>query len=305
MQPEGRATRLVLSGHVDVVPAGDGWSCDPFAAEVRGSEVLGRGTCDMKGAIAAMLAAARAQGEGDWALALTLDEETGMRGAHRLADSGALSGAELIVVGEPTEMHLGVAHRGVLWLEVAVQGQAAHGSTPEKGRSAIQGMLRLLQGVEGFALPGRHAVTGGSSLNVGTLHGGEAVNMVAARCTASLDLRIPPPTPPAQARQHLEQALRKAGVPYEARVLAEHAPFEARPGLLLDRVRHWLRDAHPGAQDIGLPYGTEASVYQREGPCVVAGPGRMARMHARDEGLALDELRQAQRFYASLLRAWS
>jgi acetylornithine deacetylase/succinyl-diaminopimelate desuccinylase-like protein len=258
----------------------------------------------MKGAVAAMLGAARQQGEGDWALALTFDEETGMRGAHRLADSGALSGAELVVVGEPTEMDLGIAHRGVLWLEVAVQGQAAHGSTPERGRSAIRDMLRLLQELDGFALPAKHGVVGGSSLNVGTLRGGEAVNMVAARCVAQLDLRIPPPMPTAQARAQLEAQLGKAGVPFAANVLAEHAPFEARPGLLLDRVRRWLRDAHPGARDVGLPYGTEASVYQREAPCVVCGPGRTARMHARDEGLAVAELRQAERFYASLLRAW-
>ncbi|MCA1812869.1 MAG: M20/M25/M40 family metallo-hydrolase, partial [Halobacteriales archaeon] len=253
VQPEGHAPRLVLSGHVDVVPVGDGWTCDPFAAEVRGDEVLGRGTCDMKGAVAAMLAAARQQGEGDWALAFTLDEETGMAGAHRLADSGAIAGAELVVVGEPTELRLGVAHRGVLWTEVTVRGQAAHGSTPEKGRSAIRDMLRLLQGIEGFALPGTHPVVGGSSLNIGTLRGGEAVNMVPALCRAELDLRIPPPMPPVLARQHLEQALRKTGVAHELRVVSEHAPFEAVRGPLLDRMRHWLREANPAAQDLGLP----------------------------------------------------
>jgi succinyl-diaminopimelate desuccinylase len=304
VQPGDRA-RLVLSGHLDVVPPGDGWAVAPFGGAQTDGEVWGRGACDMKGAIAAMLAAAREVGPGDWALALTTDEETGMRGAHALLGSGAIEGAELVVVGEPTGMQLGVGHRGVLWLEIGTQGRAAHGSTPHEGDSAIAKMLRLLRAVEGFALPEKHGLLGGSTLNLGVLRGGEAVNVVPSRCAAQLDLRVPPPGSTAQARRALLAALNKADVPFDARVLGEHDPFEARPGPLLDRVRHWLREAAPEARDVGLPYGTEASVYQRHAPCVVVGPGQLAHMHARDERVALADVRAAQRFYRTLLEAWS
>jgi acetylornithine deacetylase/succinyl-diaminopimelate desuccinylase-like protein len=296
---------LVLSGHVDVVPAGQGWTRAPFSGDLADGDVWGRGACDMKGAIAAMLTAAEEVGDGDWALALTLDEETGMGGARNLARAGALEGADLVVVGEPTDLDLGVAHRGVLWVELETKGKAAHGSRPQEGENAITKMVRLLQSVEGFALPEKHALVGGSSLNLGVLRGGEAVNMVPPSCTAQLDLRVPPPASTAGARKGLEAALAKGGIPHGLRILSEHAPFETRPSPLIDRVRHALREAHPGATDIGLPYGTEASVYQAFAPCVVTGPGELARMHALDERVSIAQVRAATRFYRSLLEAWA
>lgn len=304
VQP-GTRTRLVLNGHLDVVPAGEGWSRDPFGGELVEGEVWGRGACDMKGAVAAMLAAAEEVGDGDWALALTTDEETGMGGAHALATSGAVEGADLVVVGEPTDLNLGVGHRGVLWLELATHGKAAHGSTPEKGDSAIAKMLRLLRELEGFALPQAHDLLGPATLNIGTLRGGEAVNVVPSRCAAELDLRVPPPASLHGARKALEDALGKAGVPYELHAKAQHEPFEATPSPMLDRVRAALREAHPGTADIGLPYGTEASVYQAQAPCVVVGPGALGRMHVPDERVSVAQVRAAQQFYRSLLRAWS
>lgn len=304
VQPGDRAG-LVLSGHLDVVPAGEGWSRDAFAGEVAGEEVWGRGACDMKGAIAAMLSAAEEAGRGDWALALTTDEETGMAGARALSRSGALEGADLVLVGEPTGMDLGVGHRGGLWLEVETRGKEAHGGKPQEGDNAVLKMLKLLQAVEGFELPQRHGLLGGSTLNVGALHGGEAFNVVPAQCTAKLDLRVPPPASVHGARKALEEALGKAGIPFQSRVFTQLDPFEARPGPLLDRVRHWLREANPQARDIGLHYGTEAAVYQQHAPCVVAGPGRLDFMHVRDERVGVAQLRAAQRFYLRLLKAWS
>lgn len=304
VQP-GDRTRLVLSGHLDVVPAGQGWARDAHGGEVLEGEVWGRGAADMLGAVAAMLAAAREAGQGDWALALTLDEETGMAGAKALAASGAMEGADLVVIGEPTDLDLGVGHRGVLWLDLETRGKAAHGGTPERGDNAIHKMLRLLGAMDGFALPGRHALLGGSTLNLGRIDGGTAPNVVPARCTASLDLRVPPPGSTHTARRAVDAALGKAGVPYEARVVSQLEPFEAKTGPMLDRVRHWLREAKPGARDVGLPYGTEASVYQAHAPCIVAGPGRLDRMHVPDERVAVADLRAAARFYAALLRAWA
>lgn len=304
VQPGDRA-RLVLSGHLDVVPAGHGWARDAHGGEVHDGEVWGRGAADMLGAVAAMMCAAQEAGPGDWALALTLDEETGMHGAKALAASGALEGADLVVVGEPTDLDLGVGHRGVLWLDLETKGKAAHGGSPHLGDNAIHKMLRLLQSLDGFALPERHALLGGSTLNLGQVHGGTASNVVPAKCTASLDLRVPPPASTHGARRALDAALGKAGVPYEARVVSQLEPFEAKTSPMMQRVRSWLREAKPGAKDIGLPYGTEASVYQAHAPCVVAGPGKLDRMHVPDERVAVADLKAAARFYASLLRAWA
>jgi succinyl-diaminopimelate desuccinylase len=304
VQPGDRA-RLVLSGHLDVVPAGPGWTRDPFGAALDGGEVWGRGAADMKGAVAAMLTAAQEVGEGDWALALTTDEETGMAGAKALAASGALDGADLVVIGEPTDLQLGVAHRGVLWLELACQGKAAHGGSPEKGDNAILKLLRLLQALDGFALPERHRLVGGSTLNLGTIEGGTAANVVPAHAKAQVDLRVPPPGATLGAKRALEAALGKAGVPYQSKVVSQLEPFQGPAGPMVDRVRSVLREARPGATEVGLPYTTEASVFQAHAPCLVAGPGALDRMHVPDERVAAADVRAALRFYRGVLRMWS
>lgn len=304
VQPTHRA-RLVLSGHLDVVPAGEGWARSPFGAEVHDGEVWGRGAADMKGACAAMLSAALEVGEGDWALALTTDEETGMNGARGLAASGALDGADLVLIGEPTDLQLGVAHRGVLWLELAVQGKAAHGGSPEKGDNAIHKMMRLLGALDGFALPEKHRLVGGSTLNLGTIQGGTAANVVPAQCKAQVDLRVPPPSSSHAARKALDAALGKAGIAYQGRVVSQLEPFQGPSGPMVDRIRSMLRQARPDAAEVGLPYTTEASIFQTHAPCLVAGPGKLDRMHVPDERLSVAELRAARRFYLAVLRAWT
>jgi succinyl-diaminopimelate desuccinylase len=304
VQPSARA-RLVLSGHLDVVPAGQGWTRDPFGGQLEGDFVWGRGATDMKGAVAAMLSAAEDLRTGDWALALTLDEETGMAGAKALADSGALEGVDLVVIGEPTGMDLGVGHKGVLHVELETQGKAAHGSMPHLGESAIHRMLALLRAVEDFQLPEKHFAHGASTLNLGYVRGGEAPNMVPTHCAASLDLRIPPPGSVHAARKALEVALGKAGQPYQLRVLAQGEPWEAPHGPMVDRVRHALRQAWPEAQEAWLPYGTETSAFREHAPCLIAGPGELALMHAPDERVRVSEVRAAHRFYRSLLKMWS
>ena len=193
----------------------------------------------------------------------------------------------------------------MLWLELATKGQAAHGGSPDKGDNAIAKMLRLLEGVQGFALPGKHDLLGGSTLNLGRIEGGSAVNVVPAACTAALDLRVPPPLTTHTARKAIEAAMAKTGVPYEATVVSQLEPYEAPKGPMVDRVRHGLREAKPAARVVGLPYTTEASVYQAHAPCLLAGPGKLDRMHVPDERVAAADLRAAARFYAGLLRAWA
>lgn len=193
------------------------------------------------GGIAAILSAARGAPRGDLALAFTTDEESGLAGARRLAASGALDGADLVVVGEPTGLDLGIGHRGVLRLEVAARGRAAHNSTPREDGAAPPSPRRL-------RAPRRPRAPRPATLNVGVLRGGEAGHVVPERCTAQLGVRVALPASTREARKAVEEALAEAGEPYELRVVAEHAPFEAKPGPLLDRVRAALRSANPRAR---------------------------------------------------------
>ena len=134
---------LCFTGHLDTVPLGSGaWSTDPFGGKVEGDRIYGRGTSDMKGGVAAMVAAALRLARSDRSgasllLLLTAGEETGLQGAAHLVSLKDLGPIGAMVVGEPTSNYPLVGHKGALWIEAKVKGVSAHGSMPEKGVNAI------------------------------------------------------------------------------------------------------------------------------------------------------------------------
>src|SRR5262249_7591111 len=139
---------LLFDGHLDVVPAGNGWSQDPYTATVRDGRLIGRGAADMKGGIAAMVAAAEAVRQagmplrGTLTLAMVADEEEGGAGTRALLDDGLE--ATWAIVPEPTELRPVVAHKGSANLHIRLRGVPAHASTPEQGVNAIEQAMRVL-----------------------------------------------------------------------------------------------------------------------------------------------------------------
>src|ERR671933_1965908 len=198
----GRGDRpaLCLTGHLDTVPLGQAdWSHEPFAGEVDGDRLYGRGTSDMKGGCAAIVVAAErvAQlGRGDAGLELVLcaGEETGCDGALALARAdGALGRAGAVLVAEPTTNHPCVAHKGVVWLDAIAEGRTAHGSMPHLGDNAIHKLARAITRLEGFRFDvAEHDLLGAPTLNIGTVTGGININSVPDRARAGLDVRTVP-----------------------------------------------------------------------------------------------------------------
>jgi succinyl-diaminopimelate desuccinylase len=213
----GRSERPVLhlNGHFDVVPAGDGWSLDPFGGIVRDGKLYGRGSCDMKAGLAAAIYAAEAVRraganlEGTLEISGTVDEESGgLAGVAHLTSSGRISKArtDYVIIPEPLNVdRICVGHRGVYWFSVTTEGRIAHGSMPFLGVSAIDHMSRLLESIDKDLLPklasrttsvpvvppqARHA-----TLNINGIRGGQPVDgiqtpCVADRCTAVFDRRF-------------------------------------------------------------------------------------------------------------------
>lgn len=296
------APRIVLSGHLDVVPPGSGWTEDPFAARTSDGWLHGRGAADMRGACAAMIAAAAEHGHGDYAIALTLDEETTMAGAKALAASGRLGAPDLVVVGEPTSLDLGVAHKGVIWLELVARGKAAHGALPEEGVNAVARMRHLLDALETFPVEETDPLLGRASLNVGTIAGGQRVNVVPDHCRAQVDHRFLPGTRAELRLEELRRQLERAGVPFELAPMNIHDAFQTRRTPAFDAVSRALRSVRPRAKEVGLPFGTEAHVYQHlGGSVVVLGPGEREAMHSSRERVRTTELEDAARVYAAIL----
>lgn len=297
------APKLALSGHVDVVPVGEGWARDPFGGELAEGRIWGRGACDMLGAVAAFVGAATLARDAPCAILLTTDEETGMAAAERALDEGLLGGLAGVVVGEPTDLAIGVAEKGVMWTRVRTSGRNAHGSMPHLGDNAADRLVRVLAELQRVELPGTHPLLGSPTRSLGILRAGEAVNQVPASASAEVDFRYLPGGAPEDLLQLVRDAAARVGEHVEIEVLSNHLPFEARADEALVRA---ARYALPSSAALGLPYGTEASKYAPRGiPCVILGPGDPALAHTNREHVLLDSLWRAEQAYALMLRSYA
>ena len=313
---------LAWNGHLDTVPAGDRptWSVDPFAGSVADGRLIGRGACDMKGPMAAALAAAAAIGraglilEGTLELHLVADEElAGTHGTRVLRDQGRLT-QDAAIVGEPTGMDIALAERGGAWITALAHGRAAHGSQPERGVNAIVTMSRFLLRLH-EALPDReHALVGRPTVNVALVSGGSAPNVVPDRCEVDIDRRIIPG----------EDDPDEVIAPF--RRLVEDLKSEYPDSDIEPWIRDWTEAAETDGSSViaavardavGIETGTPATFVGFTGitdarfyindakiPTVILGPGSLSNAHIADEWVGVDELVQAARTYARIFVAF-
>lgn len=302
--PRDRAG-YILSGHTDVVPAGEPeWTGNPFALRSDATMLYGRGTTDMKGFLACTLAALPSLAAMSLArpihLAFSYDEEAGARGVpHLISQLPALcekpSGA---IIGEPSRMQAVRAHKGKVAARLEVIGKPGHSSRPELGLNAIHAMAEIiLQAVA----HGRTLAEGPfdknfeppySSLQIGVISGWQAVNVIPDRCFADIELRavsgISPGLQLDPVRKALE-TLRERGFSvgwqqlsaYPALSLPQDAP-------LVGLVEELTGNASLAA----VSYGTEAGLFQEAGiDSIICGPGNIAQAHRPDEFIERAQLR--------------
>ena len=315
----GARPTLAWNGHLDTVPAGpaDKWSRPPFAGDVADGKLFGRGAVDMKGAIAAALASAAAirragiELGGSLRFHLVADEEhAGIHGTKVLWERGLLD-QDAAIVGEASDLQLGLAERGGAWITATAHGAAAHGSHPDHGVNAITSMARLLLRLP-EALPGRtHPLIGGPTVNAALIEGGHAPNVVPDRCIVEIDRRtIPGETDPAEIIAPFERLAEDiARQNPEVRITFElHEWCDAAEAPSDDPIVHVARDAVDAETDGGPPAAvgfsgiTDARYYLNEAriPTVILGPGSLTVAHTADEWVAVDDLVIAARAYARL-----
>ena len=313
----GRDRRILLTGHIDTVPVGEGWTRDPFGAEVSGGRLYGRGACDMKAGLAAMLGAVadlRRAGEepaADVTIAAVVGEEEDSAGTRALVAAGVE--ADWAVLAEPTAMQLVVSNRGLLNFSIIVKGESAHASAPALGRNAISAAAAVVVELDATAaeLARRaHPVFGSPSLTVGTIQGGTRPYVVPDRCVIEVDRRLNPGETPEQALDELRSAIARArrSVPWL------EAEIEAGPDYMAFEIPedHELAAAMTGAMEAaGVPprisswrAASDAGfiVHVAGIPCVLFGPGDLEQAaHRPDEWIDLDDLDRAQRVFECLL----
>jgi succinyl-diaminopimelate desuccinylase len=306
---------LVFTGHLDTVPLGAAsWSFDPYG-EIRSDRLYGRGSSDMKAAVAAMMVAAataraRHSLKRGLSLVITAAEETGSAGARHLAGLGVLGGASGLLVGEPTSNRLAVAHKGALHLRYRTRGTTAHGSMPHLGVNAVTKAITAIAALEGnnlFAHP-PHALLGKPTATVTSIHGGENVNSVPDACTFTLDVRTLPGMDHESTRASLQQVL-GTDVELDA-CLADMPAVGTDPG---DPFVRCVADVlvsyniESGAEPIGVSYFTDASVLQPAYggcPTVILGPGEARQAHQTDEYCLIPNIEIATEIYSQVVREW-
>lgn len=287
---------IAFSAHLDTVPAGDEWTRED--GEVEAGRIYGLGAADMKGGLAAMLAAAHTLKEEEvpFSLLITTDEEELMTGAEFLAKRPEVRKASGVIVGEPTDLRVAWKEKGISRLTLTAHGVAAHASMPWKGDNAIMRMAQLLERLTPM-LKVPDGPTDDLTLVVSTIKGGTRNNIVPEKCTAQLNARFPYPLTAREVRERIMHTL--DGEAYDIVMQYELPAFETSPDTVLIKE---LLDAGAG-ELFAVPYATEAAVYSIVNPLVsVCGPGSPHMAHAKDEYVERYQLESAYRIYCELGR---
>lgn len=301
----GDGSHLVLCGHLDTVPLwGDGAE-DPLVPVVRDGRLFGRGSSDMKGAVAAMcLAAAQhaRSGDGGVSLLFTVGEEVGCEGARALPGSGVLDPRSVLVVGESTGNAVRFGHKGAVWLEVASVGRAAHGSRPDLGVNAVTALASFVADIDTTDERPAHPFLGPSTRSVGTFHGGQQTNLVPDRATATVDIRTVPGV------DAVDLEARVAGVDgLSSRRVLDLPSVWTDPDSAIATAVCAVVEAVTGevpATPAGTAFFTDiAQVEGHVRASFVVGPGDPDQPHTTDESCSVARLEEAVAVYRALLVA--
>ena len=292
---------VMWQAHLDTVtPSGKAWP----QAVVEGTRVHGRGACDTKGSLVAMVEALHMVRELDPAertsilLVGGIDEEVSGTGAMALCEER--SDIDMAIVGEPTGLELATAHKGVLRFEIETVGSPSHSSKPHLGVNAIHHMSRVLDALENQYIPTlaeiSHPLVGSPTINTSMIRGGTALNIVPAQCVISMDRRVNPGENSREILADIEELL--AGLAEDGIETRLHTSFldmgpldtpVDHPLVKVLQTARRLILGDPG-QPIGVPYGTDGAWFSPQGiPSVIFGPGSIDQAHSDEEWVEIED----------------
>lgn len=293
---------LLLEAHLDTIHV-DHMKIEPFKLIVQDGKLYGRGSCDTKGSMAAFLqAVVNALKKPDQLrynilLLFVSDEEYRFTGADFAARHGLK--ADVGIVGEPTQLHIVRAHKGVTRWKIQTRGVAAHSAYPERGKNAIYSMSKIIQVLELYAArlhqTNPHPLLGTPTMSVGVIEGGQAVNVVPDRCWIEVDRRSLPGETAESILQPVRDLLKNLP---DSEI---EAPYLSVAGMEVVEdasiVKHLSRSIQSVLGNVSIEaahYATDAGIYNSIGiPTVVFGPGNIAQAHTDAEYIELDQLYQA------------
>ncbi len=311
----GARRTLLFDAHMDTV------TLEPVGARLleprrENGRLLGRGSCDTKGSLAAMLAMFETLVEEPGGLNVNIimlgsvDEEHKMRGIEAFAKHGPRIDAA--IVGEPTELHVVIAHKGMTRWRLHTIGKTAHSSLPELGDNAIYQMITCVQEIvaayEPILSSRSHPLLDKPTLTVNTIHGGTAVNIVPGSCVIEIDRRVLPNEDYAQITPELHRIVEGIQGHFPALNVEIEDPFEELPGIdtpvdseIVQITTNIAGDLFGHRNATGVPYATDAGWLAHSGiPVVVLGPGDIAQAHTDDEFVEIAQVENAVELYRQI-----
>jgi len=310
LTPAGKVTqRILLAPHLDTVGIMSEAQLKPSARQGR---LYGRGACDTKGSVAAMLSALMSVAasrqrpqQTEIIFAGLVDEENNQSGSRALVKNKFQ--ADLAIVGEPTRLQVVTAHKGDLWLRLETRGKSAHGAKPHLGRNAVHAMARVVDALEtDYAAQlrrRRHPLLGHATVNVGSITGGRQPNIVPAECAITIDRRTLPGETEAGVRREINTLLRARGLKATIADTKGAACLPMETDARRPLVRQFCRATGRG-RTIGVDFFCDASVLAQGGiPGIVFGPGDIAQAHTADEWISLASLEQGTRMLTRFLQS--
>ena len=309
--------RLMFNGHLDVVPIGDRslWDEDPYSGILKDGRVYGRGTSDMKGGIASIIVAAKALADsssdlhGDLIFAGVVDEESHGSGSKRIVKEEYK--ADMVVIGEPTDKKICIAHKGNMWLEITTQGSAEHSSQVRVGKSAnaIYRMVKIVSLLEEM-LPGLQEIqddrVGNPTISVGTIEGGTKPNIVPDVCKIVVDRRMLPGEDPKKVLEELKARILPVIMPefdaaFKILIAREGAQISPDEEIVKIASKSIMEALKIPPEIGGLGATTDMSFFVRAGiPTIIYGPGSIKQAHVANEFIDVDELTNATKVYAAI-----
>lgn len=309
---------LLLHGHMDTVPAGnlDRWKYNPFESQIHNGLLYGRGSCDMKGPLSAIIETlilySEEKRQKPLLVLATSDEESGCSGAEEVAKSGYLSGVKYGVCAEPTDLQILVGEKGMFWFKIIAEGKSAHGSRPEEGVNAIIACMKAIDVIKSESFPFKEdALLGKPTLNVGMIKGGIKINVVPDYCEAQLDMRTVKGQTPESLMIQMSDRLQSTGLSDQVRVEYIYGkPSVSTPEdsqivkIALDEVTRVL-GTMPTLS--AATYGTDCSVLQPKVGItnIICGPGSIEQAHQPNEFIRLEQLHKSVEIYLNIARKFS
>jgi len=316
LKGSGDGRSLMLNGHMDTVGV-EGMTIKPFRPFVKRGLLHGRGACDMKGAIAAMIGAAKSLADskltlrGDVIFTFVVDEEHLSIGIEKLVEGYR---ADAAIVGEPTDMAIAIAHKGFVWIEIDIKGKAAHGSVPEKGVDAIAHAASVVSGINELQRKLRrrvHPLLGTPKIHSSTIEGGTHWSIVPDRCLLRLERRTIPGETSSSAMNEIQQVLhrvKRANHKFEGRTrkIFERPPLEtSRTEPIVRELRQTVLEVtKTKARIVGVPYWTDGAILAKTDstPTCLFGPGDIRVAHSPDEYVRVEDVLRAGEAYAGVAR---